>query len=84
MLRLAKLTNDPGKGVLYDQTARRILLTLSQEPFLATGRDGWEGILAEGVYHLHKGLGVNESVMWGEYFSWKLSTVPCAIDRPRK
>jgi unsaturated chondroitin disaccharide hydrolase len=20
------------------------------------------------VYHLHKGLGVNESVMWGDYF----------------
>ena len=29
---------------------------------------GWEGILKGGVYHLHKGLGVNESVMWGEYF----------------
>ena len=21
-----------------------------------------------GVYHIHKKLGVNESVMWGEYF----------------
>ena len=68
MLRLAKLTADPAKGALYDQTARRILLTLSQPPFLAIEKEGWEGILAEGVYHLHKGLGVNESVMWGEYF----------------
>ncbi|MDA1314333.1 MAG: glycoside hydrolase family 88 protein [Acidobacteria bacterium] len=68
LLRLAKLTADPAKGVLYDQTARHILLTLSQPPFLATEKEGWEGILAEGVYHLHKGLGVNESVMWGEYF----------------
>ena len=29
---------------------------------------GWEGILKGGVYHMHKDLGVNESVMWGEYF----------------
>jgi len=27
-----------------------------------------EGILTGGVYHIHKGLGVDESVMWGEYF----------------
>ena len=26
------------------------------------------GILKGGVYHIHKNLGVNESVMWGEYF----------------
>jgi len=68
LLRLAKLSADPAKGTLYDQTARRILLTLSEKPFLARGKPGWEGILTEGVYHLHKGLGVNESVMWGEYF----------------
>jgi len=24
--------------------------------------------LKGGVYHLHKSLGVDESVMWGEYF----------------
>ena len=28
----------------------------------------WEGILKGGIYHVHKGLGVDESVMWGEYF----------------
>ena len=28
----------------------------------------WEGILKGGVYHVHKGLGVDESVMWGEFF----------------
>lgn len=68
LLRLAKLTADTGKSVLYAGSARRMLFTLSQEPFLAKGREGWEGILAEAVYHLHKGLGVGESVMWGEYF----------------
>jgi unsaturated chondroitin disaccharide hydrolase len=28
----------------------------------------WEGVLKGGMYHVHKGLGVDESVMWGEYF----------------
>ena len=25
-------------------------------------------LVRDGVYYLHKGLGVGESVMWGEYF----------------
>jgi len=36
--------------------------------YLGEGDDGWEGILRGGVYHIHKDLGVNESVMWGEFF----------------
>jgi len=36
--------------------------------YLGKGADGWEGILRGGVYHIHKNLGVNESVMWGEFF----------------
>jgi len=36
--------------------------------YLGEGDDGWEGILRGGVYHIHKDLGVDESVMWGEFF----------------
>jgi unsaturated chondroitin disaccharide hydrolase len=36
--------------------------------YLSESDPEWEGILKGGVYHLHKNLGVNESVMWGEYF----------------
>ena len=68
LLRLARLTADPAKGMLYDQAARRVLLTLCQPPYLAVDTPGWEGILKEGIYHLNLGLGVGESVMWGEYF----------------
>ena len=68
LLRLAGLTADPAKGLLYDQAARRVLLTLCQPPYLASETHGWEGILKEGIYHLNLGLGVGESVMWGEYF----------------
>ncbi len=68
LLRLARLSADPAKGLLYDQAARRVLLTLSKPPYLACDTPGWEGILKEGIYHLNLGLGVDESVMWGEYF----------------
>ena len=55
------------KGHFYDAAARRILATLC-EHYLAQGDPEWEGILKGGVYHRRKNLGVNESVMWGEYF----------------
>jgi unsaturated chondroitin disaccharide hydrolase len=67
MLQLARLSSDPLKGHFYDQAARRMLTSLCQS-YLGESTPGWEGILKGGVYHLHKKLGVNESVMWGEYF----------------
>jgi unsaturated chondroitin disaccharide hydrolase len=43
--------------------------TLCKPPYLAADdKKNWEGILKRGVYHIHKGLGVDESVMWGEFF----------------
>ena len=35
---------------------------------------GWEGVLKHGVYHFHKKLGVDESVMWGDFFFLEAST----------
>jgi unsaturated chondroitin disaccharide hydrolase len=67
LLRLCRLVNDPMKGHFYWSTAIQILHTLCTQyvPF----KDAkWEGVLKGGVYHIHKGLGVDESVMWGEYF----------------
>ena len=66
-LRLCRLIADPVKGHFYWSTAIRILQSLC-EKHLAVDDPGWEGILKGGVYHIHKNLGVNESVMWGEYF----------------
>lgn len=68
LLKLARLAPDPAKRIVYDQAARRVLLTLCRPPYLASESPGWEGILREGIYHLNLGLGVGESVMWGEYF----------------
>ena len=67
LLRLCRFVQDPVKGHFYYATAERILRTLC-EKHLGNKTKGWEGILKGGIYHLHKNLGVNESVMWGEYF----------------
>jgi len=67
LLQLAKLSADPAKRRMYDAAARCALETLCA-CHLAESDPAWEGILKGGVYHIHKNLGVNESVMWGEYF----------------
>lgn len=36
------------------------------DTFLVTR--GNDGVLAQGVYHIHKNLGVSEAVIWGDYF----------------
>ncbi len=67
LFRLAGISTDRMKGHLYTQAARKIVDTLCTK-YLGQGDAEWEGILQGGVYHIHKGLGVNESVMWGEHF----------------
>ncbi len=67
LFRLCRTLADPIKGHFYWSTANRILRSLCDK-HLAKGDARWEGILKGGVYHLHKELGVDESVMWGEYF----------------
>lgn len=66
LLNLANLVSE--KADHYRQYALRILSTLSSSDFLAQDVPGWEGLLKHGIYHKNKGLGVDESVMWGDYF----------------
>jgi unsaturated chondroitin disaccharide hydrolase len=68
LLQLARLTEEPERTERYRAYAHRILATLCTPEFLAVETPGWEGILKHGSYHERKGLGVDESVMWGEYF----------------
>ena len=67
LLRLCRLSADPAKGHFYWNTALYILRSLCQK-HLAKKDKKWEGILKGGVYHIHNELGVDESVIWGEYF----------------
>jgi unsaturated chondroitin disaccharide hydrolase len=55
------------KGHFYWSTAIHILRTLCTK-HLASQDPQWEGVLKGGLYHLHKDLGVDESVMWGDYY----------------
>jgi len=68
MWNLAGLTGDPARAYLYREYALRILATLTTPEFLAVETPGWEGVLKRGIYHQRKRLGVDESVMWGDYF----------------
>ena len=67
LLRLCRMLPDPVKGFYYWSSALHILRNLC-EKYTARDDGKWEGILKGGVYHVQKNLGVNESVMWGEYF----------------
>jgi len=68
LLNLARLVQDPVHAARYRQAALIILDRLTGPAYLADRTPGWEGILRHGSYHQRKGLGVDESVMWGEYF----------------
>jgi unsaturated chondroitin disaccharide hydrolase len=68
LIQLAELTKDPERALRYTGYARTIVSTLLTSEFLAIDTPGWEGILRHGSYHERLGLGVDESVMWGEYF----------------
>ena len=68
LFNLAKLTADRVRAQSYESAAMATVRTLTRPPYLADGDSNWEGILKRGVYHIHKGLGVDESVMWGEFF----------------
>ncbi|HJZ82050.1 MAG TPA: hypothetical protein VKD91_16950, partial [Pyrinomonadaceae bacterium] len=78
LMNLSRLTEDGERSKAYLECALRTVNTLAsrhlgepaagREPGLENGQPAWEGILRNGVYHIHKGLGVGESVMWGEFF----------------
>jgi unsaturated chondroitin disaccharide hydrolase len=68
LLDLERQTTDVARAVAYRQTALAMLDALVEPEYLASETPGAEGILKHGVYHTAKNLGVDESVMWGDYF----------------
>ncbi|MCA0251127.1 MAG: glycoside hydrolase family 88 protein [Actinobacteria bacterium] len=68
MWQLAGLVTDRAAATGYADYALRVLERLCRHDFLAYEDESWEGLLKHGSYHEAKGLGVDESVMWGDYW----------------
>jgi unsaturated chondroitin disaccharide hydrolase len=67
LIMLASLVGDDELGQRYHSHAEATAARLCEPEFVAHEED-WEGVLKHGSYHESKQLGVDESVMWGEYF----------------
>jgi hypothetical protein len=65
---------DDDRAVIYRTTAEAMLDGLTGPEYLANETPGWEGVLKHGVYHTAKNLGVDESVMWGDFFLFEALT----------
>jgi unsaturated chondroitin disaccharide hydrolase len=72
LFQLARLVPDAEDSRRYHQHAEATFLRLCDPEFLAFD-EAWEGVLKHGSYHETKDLGVDESVMWGDYFFVELA-----------
>ncbi|MGI5129754.1 glycoside hydrolase family 88 protein [Pseudonocardia sp. CA-107938] len=55
-------------GWAYRRYALDVLARLRSTEYLAADSAGWEGVLRHATYHERNGLGIDESVMWGDYY----------------
>lgn len=65
---LSEAVQDEPTRLRYQAAVLAILRSLCADNFLPRKKPKWEGILMNGVYHFHKGLGVDESNAWGDHF----------------
>jgi unsaturated chondroitin disaccharide hydrolase len=68
LLSLAAAMSQTDGAGRYRSYGLRILDTLRSTTFLAADTPGWQGILRHAIYHYRNQLGVDESVMWGDYY----------------
>lgn len=68
MLHLADALDGEAERGRYQGYALRILETLRSTEYIAADCRGYEGILRHAIYHFRNGLGIDESVMWGDYY----------------
>ena len=52
----------------YRTHALRTVALLSQPGYLSCDNDDWHGLIQHAIYHRRNNLGVDESVMWGDYY----------------
>ena len=85
--RRSSNSREPSRAQRYRDAALTILDSLCTDRYLAWTTPGWEGVLKHGVYHFHKKLGVDESVMWGDFFFLEamdkvLQAAPAELELP--
>jgi unsaturated chondroitin disaccharide hydrolase len=68
LLDLARQSTVTERSAAYRQTALAMIEALLDPEYLALDTPNWQGVLKHGVYHTARGLGVDESVMWGDFF----------------
>jgi unsaturated chondroitin disaccharide hydrolase len=81
--QLAGIVPDSARARYYADYALRILDRLCDPEFLTSEDPDWEGIIKHDSYHINKGLGVDESVMWGTISSSRVSNASPITYRPR-
>ncbi|MGF1772552.1 glycoside hydrolase family 88 protein [Vibrio wakamikoensis] len=67
MLLISELIEDETKKAHYFDAANRILKSL-YDNYCTVGDDGQQGILTGGAFNCPKGLGVNCSLIYGDYY----------------
>jgi len=67
MLLLSELWLAP-ESEKYRDYGLRILESLRSTTFIAADTTGYEAILKHATYHQRHGLGIDQSVMWGDYY----------------
>jgi|JI8StandDraft_1071087.scaffolds.fasta_scaffold56165_3 unsaturated chondroitin disaccharide hydrolase len=68
MLYLAEAGNWQTGVNTYRDYGLRILRSLRSTTFIAADTGGYEGILKHATYHQRHGLGIDQSVMWGDHY----------------
>jgi unsaturated chondroitin disaccharide hydrolase len=68
MLHLADVLDDATAAARYHECGLRVLRRLRSTEFIAADVPQWEGVLRHALYHQRNRLGVDESVMWGDYY----------------
>jgi unsaturated chondroitin disaccharide hydrolase len=68
MLQLATVLGQDSAASRYRTYALKVLATLRSTEYIAADTDGWQAILRHGTYHPAHHLGIDESVMFGDYY----------------
>jgi unsaturated chondroitin disaccharide hydrolase len=68
MLHLAEALGDSPAAARYRQYGLHAVTRLCSTEFVAADDEAWEGVLLHAIYHQRKNIGVDESVMWGDYY----------------